>query len=154
MALRKDRRGMAVLVDALIFLVALTLLVAAIYSVSSDDPSDDRADMLSSYHSVMLSGQLPGGEGSSMSTATLADYLIAISHAGAMVEEQVNLVKAMVNGTLTELERTEGRTWLIIDLGYAQLQFGSSPPQEIDDVYADRQELGDGSVSSTLFMSG
>ena len=153
MALRKDRQGMAVLVDALIFLVVLTILVGAIYSTSNDGPYDDRAELLRSHHSVMLSGELPGEDGSSMSTATLDEYLIALSLVGTPDEEQVGLVEDMVDGTIAELERTEGRTWLIIELGSTTLQFGSIPPEEGGNVYADRRELGDGSVVSTLFLS-
>ncbi|HIH76233.1 MAG TPA: hypothetical protein HA343_02815 [Methanomassiliicoccales archaeon] len=153
MALRKDRQGMAVLVDALVFLVVLTILVGAIYSTSDDGPKDDRAELLRSYHSVMLSGELPGEGGSSMSTATLADYLIALSLVGTPDEEQADVVEDMVNGTIAEMEGTEGRTWLIIELGSATFQFGSMPPEEGGNVYADRRELGDGSVVSTLFLS-
>ncbi|MHC1680498.1 MAG: hypothetical protein AB9860_04510 [Methanomassiliicoccales archaeon] len=153
MALRRDRRGMAVLVDALIFLVALTILVAVTYSASDHGPSDDRAELLSSYHSVMLSAELPGGDGSSMSTATLGDFLIALSLGGAPDEVQVGLVENMVKGTIAELEITEGRTWLMIELGSTTLQFGSVPPGEGGDLYADRRELGDGSVVSTLYLS-
>lgn len=145
---------MAVLVDALIFLVALTMLVAVIYSSSDNGPSDDRAELLRSYHSVMLFGELPGEDGSSMSTATLSDYLIALSISGAPDEEQVERIEGMVNGTINELEKTEGRTWLIIEFGTIALHFGSAPPEEGGDVYADRRELGDGSVVSTLFLSG
>ncbi len=153
MALRKDRRGMAVLVDALIFLVALTMLVAVIHSASDNGPSDDKTGTLRSYHSVMLSGELPGEGGSSMSSATLGDYLIALSISDAPNEEEVETIERMVNGTIAELERTEGRTWLVIELGAMTFHFGSVPLEEGGDVYADRRELGDGSVVSTLFLS-
>lgn len=153
MAMNKDRQGMAVLVDALIFLVVLTMLVAVIYSTSDVGPTDDRVELLRSYHSVMLSAELPGEDGSSMSTATLDDLLIALSLGGAPNEEQVQLVEEMVNGTIAEIKSTEGRTWLIIELGEVTLHFGSMPPEEGSDVYADRRELGDGSVVSTLFLS-
>lgn len=153
MALRKDRRGMAVLVDALIFLVALTMLVAVIHSASEDGTSDDRTEMLRSYHSVMLSGELPGKDGSSMSSATLGDYLIALAISGAPDEEQVETIEGMVNGTIAELERADGRTWLVIELGPVTLHFGSVAAEENGDLHADRRELGDGSVVSTLYLS-
>lgn len=154
MALRKDHQGMAVLVDALIFLVALSILVAVVHSTTDKGTSDDRTGLLRSYHSVMLSAELPGEDGSSMSSATLGDYLIALSISGAPDEEQVERIEGMVNGTITELERTEGRTWLVIELGTLTFHFGSVYLEEGGDVYADRRELGGGSVVSTLFLSG
>ena len=144
---------MAVLVDALIFLVVLTLLIAVIYSASPGKMSEDRTEMLRSYHSVMLAGEVSANEGSSMSVVTLAEYLIALSIIGAPEEEQVLLIEKMVNGTITELEMTFGNTWLVIDLGSAVLHFGSDPSAEVGDVYADRRELGDGSVVSTMFLT-
>jgi len=153
MALRRDRRGMAVLVDALIFMVVLTLLIAVVYSASPKKISEDRTEMLRSYHSVMLAGELPAGDGSSMSIVTLAEYLIALSMTGAPEEGQVLLIEKMVNGTIAELETTSGDTWLVIDLGSVVLHFGSHPSDGVGDVYADRRELGDGSVISTLFLT-
>ncbi|MHC1709625.1 MAG: hypothetical protein AB9819_04385 [Methanomassiliicoccales archaeon] len=153
MALRRDHRGMAVLVDALIFLVVLTVLVGAIYSASDNGPDDDRAELLRAYHSVMLSGELPGEDGSSMSTATLDEYLIALSLFGAPDEAQVGIIEDMVNGTISELERTGGRAWLVIELEHVKLQFGSIPSVDGGNVYADRRELGGGSAVSTLFLS-
>lgn len=153
MALRKDRRGMAVLVDALIFLAVLTVLVAVIHSSSDEVPSDDRTEMLRSYHSVMLSGELPGNDGSSISSATLGDYLIALGINGAPGEEQVDTIEGMVNGTIAELEKIDGRAWLIIEMGSITLRFGSVDIRGDGDVFADRRELGDGSVVSTLYLS-
>lgn len=152
MALRKDRHGMALLVDALIFLVALTLLMAVVHAPSSDPDRDEGAEMLSSYHSVMLSGQLSGEDGSSMSSATLSDYLIALSLSGAPDEIQVHIIEKMVNGTLAELEAIHDRAWLVIELGPTVLPFGSPAPETDRDVQADRRELGDSSVASTLFI--
>jgi len=152
MALRKDRQGMALLVDALIFLVAMTLLMAMVHASSSDLDRDEGAEMLRSYHSVMLSGQLPGEDGSSMSSATLSDYLIALSLSGAPDEMQVHLIEKMVNGTLAELEAIHDRAWLVIELGPTALHFGSPTPETDRDVHADRRELGDSSVASTLFI--
>lgn len=152
MALRKDRRGMAMLVDAMIFLVALIVLGAVLSSSQTSDGPDESVETLRSYHSVMLSAQLPGGDGSSMSAATLGDYLIALSICGTLENEQVLLVERMVNGTLAELLAQEGRAWLIIEVGSTELHFGSEPV-DAGEVQADRRELGDGSVTSTLFTA-
>lgn len=151
MALRKDRRGMAVLVDALIFLVVLTLLFAILRADPPKDGHDDRNDLIVSYHVAMLSGELAVDDGS-LSSATLADYLIAISLLGAPSEEQVLQIERMVEGTIAELSTIMGRTWLVIEMGAIELRFGSEPLMG-GDVYANRQELGDGSAVSTLFVS-
>jgi len=143
---------MAVLVDALIFLVALTLLGAMINAASSNGVADHSPETLRSYHSVMLYGQLPGEEGSSMSAATLGDYLIALSLRSTLEQEQLLLIEGMVNGTLAELTGLGARAWLEIEISTFQLHFGPGPP-EGGDVHADRRELGDGSVVSTLFLA-
>lgn len=152
MALRKDHRGMAVIVDAMIFLVALTMLSAFVLSAPSHEEQDDRLELLRSYHTVMLSGELPGEDGSSMSAATLNDYLLLLSIGGPPSEQQVALIGSLVNGTLAELENAGGASWLVIELGTAELLFGSEPRQG-GEVFADRRELGDGSVISTLFLA-
>lgn len=153
MALRKDRKGMAVLVDALIFLVAITLLSAVVLSTSHGVPDDDTMEVLRSYHSVMLSGEMPRGQGSSLSAVTLADYLMVLAIGGLPNDEQSHLIGDMVNGTLVEMDKVSGDAWLIIEIGQTTLRFGSGPSGTNDGVYADRRELGDGSVASTLFMS-
>ncbi len=151
MALRKDRHGMAMVVDALIFLVVLTLLVAILH-IAPYHEDEDRMELLRSYHAVMLSGELPGEDGSSLSSATLSDYLIALSLNGTPSQEQVLLIERMVNGTIAELGTERSGAWLVIELGATELRFGSEPP-EGGEVYADRRELGDGSVVSTLFLA-
>jgi hypothetical protein len=143
---------MAVLVDALIFLVALTLLGAMIDAASSNGVTDHSPETLRSYHSVMLSAELPGVDGSSMSAATLGDYLIALSLSGTLEQEQLLQIEGMVNGTLVELTGLGARAWLVIEIGTIQLHFGPCPLEE-GDVHADRRELGDGSVVSTLFLA-
>lgn len=151
MALKRDRRGMAVLVDAMIFLVALTLLTAMIFS-STGQSADEGPEVLGQYHSAMLSGQLPGEGGSSMSSATLADFLIAISISGTPNEDQLLLIEEMVKGTISELGQLHERAWVVIELGPSELLFGSPPSDTADDVHADRRELGDGRAASTLFL--
>ena len=153
MALRKDRKGMAVLVDALIFLVALTLLSALVLSTSQRAPSDDTVEVLRSYHSVMLSGEMPWEQGGSMSAVTLADYLMVLAIGGLHDDGQTHLIGEMVNGTIAELDAISGNAWLTIEIGQTTLRFGSEPSGTNGAVYADRRELGDGSVASTLFMS-
>jgi len=151
--MRKDRRGMAVMVDAMIFLVALTILSAAIVSVPQLGPSDDRGEILRSYHAVMLAGEIPGNGSGSMAAASLADYLMAVAlGARAPNEGQIDLIRGMVNGTIVELERSAGTAWLVIEVGQSTLLFGTLPLENGRDVYADRRELGDGTVSSTLFL--
>lgn len=143
---------MAVLVDALIFMVALTLLTAMIFSSSADQRADDGQEMLGLYHSAMLSGQLPGEGGSSMSSATLADLLIAISLSGTPDEVQVLVIEEMVKGTIAELGQLHEMAWAVIELGPTELLFGSPPSEAAGDVHADRRELGDGRAASTLFF--
>jgi len=152
LALRKDRRGMAMLVDAMIFLVALTILGAVMGAAHTNGGADDCMETLRSYHSVMLSAELPGEDNSSMSAATLGDYLIALSLREALDDGQFLLIEKMVNGTLAELMDLEGRAWLVIELGSTELRFGSEPV-DAGDVCADHRELGDGTVSSTLFVA-
>jgi len=149
-ALKKDRRGMAVLVDALIFLVALTLLTAMIFS-STDQRADEGPEMLGLYHSAMLSGQLPGEGGSAISSATLADLLIALSLSGAPDQDEVALIEEMVKGTIAELGQLYERAWAVIEIGPTELLFGSPPSEAAGDVHADRREMGDGRTASTLF---
>jgi hypothetical protein len=144
---------MAVLVDAMIFLVALTLLSALVHSTSQSVPSDDTVEVLRSYHSVMLSGDMPCEQGGSMFAVTLADYLMVLAMGGPPNAEQTHLIGEMVNGTIAELDMISGDAWLIIEIGPTSLRFGSEPSGNSDDVYADRRELGDGSVASTLFLS-
>lgn len=140
------------LVDALIFLVSLTLLTAMIFSSSAGQRADDGQEMLGLYHSAMLSGQLPGWDGSSMSSATLADLLIAISLSGTPDDDQVLVIEEMVKGTMAELGTFHERAWLVIELGPIELLFGSPPSEAAGDVHADRRELGDGQAASTLFF--
>jgi len=153
-ALRKDRKGLAVLVDALIFLVALTLLSAVLLTAPINDQVGDGTD-LRSYHSVMLSGEMPGNDDSSMSALTLADYLMMLALGGRPLNEgQLELIGEAVNGTIAELQRAAGTAWLVIEIGQTVLEFGSAPSEMNGDVHADRRELGDASVVSTLFLLG
>lgn len=154
MALRHDRRGMALLVDALIFLVVLMLTSAVIHASASHDDADDRGELLRSYHTVMLSAELPDGDGSSMSAVTLSDYIIALSLSDTLDEQNARRIEKMVNGTIAELLTFNGRAWLVIEIGPTVLNFGSTPPGAGSDVHADRRDLGDGSAASTLFIAG
>lgn len=154
LALKRDHRGMALLVDALIFLVVLIILSTVISTSAPDHDPDDGSDLLRSYHAIMLSAELLDGNGSSMSAATLSDYLIALSLSGVVDERDVCRIGNMVNGTIAELELLYGKVWLVIEIGPNVLNFGSVPPDEGSDVHADRRALGDGSAASTLFMAG
>jgi hypothetical protein len=145
---------MALLVDALMFLVVLIILSAVISTSAPDHDPDDGSDLLRPYHTVMLTSELLDGNGSSMSAATLSEYLIALSLSGVVDERDVRRIGNMVKGTIAELEFLYGKAWLVIEIGPKVLNFGSVPPDDGSDVHADRRELGDGSTVSTLFMAG
>ncbi|KAF5056800.1 hypothetical protein DSECCO2_363490 [anaerobic digester metagenome] len=154
LALKRDHHGMALLVDALMFLVVLIILSAVISTSAPDHDPDDGSDLLRPYHTVMLTSELLDGNGSSMSAATLSEYLIALSLSGVVDERDVRRIGNMVKGTIAELEFLYGKAWLVIEIGPKVLNFGSVPPDDGSDVHADRRELGDGSTVSTLFMAG
>ncbi|MCG7844153.1 MAG: hypothetical protein MIO90_01825, partial [Methanomassiliicoccales archaeon] len=104
MVMSKDRRGMAVLVDALLFLTALSVLSAFIMVPSGAVVQNEQDDMVRSFHSVMLAGEVPGDDGSALSRLSLASFLVMVSQDHLLALSELSRIGSAVNGTLVELE--------------------------------------------------
>lgn len=155
MGLRKDRRGMAVLLDAFLFLLAMSLLTVMVLDVPTSGVEDDRGEVLRSYHSVMLAGEMPIEGGSALSALSLAEYLVALSMSeGPLADGPIALINRAVAGTLLELTAIDERAWWELEVDGRTYVFGADVQGEVGDVHADRRELGDGKVICTLLLGG
>lgn len=153
MVMRRDRRGMAVMVDAILFLTVLTLMGAFLMVPENDPETDDIGETISAFHTVMLRGEVPGGDGSAISRTSLQDHLVLLSQdrEGASIHEMERVGQA-VNGTLLEMGSMGLDAWWILSIDGAEHVFGR-PHQDADvSIHADRRELADGRVMCTLFV--
>jgi hypothetical protein len=153
MVMRRDRRGMAVLVDALLFLTVLTLTGAFLMVPEDHTETDGTGGTISTFHAVMLRGEVPGGDGSALSRTSLQDHLVLLSqaHEGVSIDEMGRIGQA-VNGTLREMGSMGLDAWWVLSIDGTEHVFGR--PYQDDDVsiHADRRELADGGVICTLFV--
>ncbi|TFG55985.1 MAG: hypothetical protein E4H30_05745, partial [Methanomassiliicoccus sp.] len=101
MVISRDQKGMAVLMDAMLFLVVLSVL-SAFLLMPGNDVSSERADETArTFHSVMLAGEIPYDDGSALSQASLEMYLIMISQDASFPSSfTLEIIGSAVNDTL------------------------------------------------------
>jgi len=152
MVMRRDRRGMAVLVDALLFLTVLTLMGAFLMVPENTSETDDTGERVGAFHEVMLGGEVPGGDGSALSRTSLEDHLVLLSqdHEGPSSYE-MGRVEQAVNGTLREMGSMGWDAWCVLIIDWTDHVFGRQYPGQDVSVHADRRELADSAVICTLF---
>lgn len=152
MQLRSDRMGMAVLMDALIFMLALMVLTTMLIGAQQTPQDDNRAELLRSYHSVLLSSEISPQGNDSSNRVTLADYLVALSLTRTHLDvDDLKAITLAVKGTLLEVSHEGSASWLIVEVSGEVLTIGDAGPGK-GEVFADRRELGDGSATSTLYL--
>ena len=144
MVMGKDRRGMAVLVDALLFLAALSVISALMLVPPPADGVDGRQEMLGSYHSVMLAGETTG-LGGVLSQSDLASFIILAAADGSLNEEEIGHLQEASAGTLRELGGMGHKVWWCVWVGGLEQCFGL-PGHDFQNVYSDRRCLGDGAA--------
>ena len=150
--MRRDRRGMAVLVDALLFLIVLTLMGAFLMVPENDPETDGTGERISAFHSVMLGGEVPGGDGSALSRTSLEDHLVLLSkNPEGVSSNELGRVGEAVNGTLGEMGSMGWDAWWVLSIDGTEHVFGRPHQGQDVSVHADRRELADGEVICTLF---
>jgi hypothetical protein len=150
MVMSKDRRGMAVLVDALLFLTVLSMLSAFLLVPSGMAEPEVRDDMVRSFHSVMLAGEVPGGDGSALSCLSLASFLAVVAQDHAVTSAELSRIGSAVNGTLAELENMNQKAFWVLSIDGKEHVFGGQSNETNASRYADRRPLSD---DSSLFCT-
>jgi hypothetical protein len=148
----KDRRGMAVLLDALIFLTALSVLSAFIMVPSGTVVQEERDDMVRSFHSVMLAGEVPGDDGSALSRLSLAAFLVMVSQDHILALPELGRIGSAVNGTLAELEDMGHNAWWVLSFDGEEHVFGRPCDEAVVSLFVDHRELRDDGLLSCSLM--
>lgn len=144
----RDRRGMAVLVDALLFMAALTL-ISALLVFPQQTPAQDEGNVpLSQFHQVMLGSDV-SDEGSALSQVSMSSFLVLVAHDGRVDDPEKAMLEQACQGTLDELGDRGAAWWTLVVNGQAY-QFGTVPPLS-GNVLADTWDLGPG-LSCTLHL--
>ncbi len=144
----RDRRGMAVLVDALLFLAALTL-VSALLVFPQQAPGQDEGNVpLSQFHQVMLGSEV-SDEGSALSQVSMSCFLVLVAQDGRVDDAEKAVLEQACQGTLEELD-SRGAAWWTLVVNGRSYQFGTVPPLS-GNVLADTWDLGPG-LSCTLHL--
>ncbi len=144
----RDRRGMAVLVDALLFLAALTL-VSALLVFPQQAPGQDEGNVpLSQFHQVMLGSEV-SDEGSALSQVSMSCFLVLVAQDGSVDDAEKAVLEQACQGTLEELDG-RGAAWWTLVVNGRSYQFGTVPPLS-GNVLADTWDLGPG-LSCTLHL--
>lgn len=144
----RDRRGLAVLVDALMFLAALTL-VSALLVFPQQTPAQDEGNVpLSLFHQVMMGSDV-SDEGSALSQVSLSCFLVMVVQDGRMDDAEKTMLERACHGTLEELD-DRGAAWWTLVLNGQEHTFGTVPPLS-GNVLADTWNLGPG-LSCTLHL--
>jgi len=146
----KDEHGMAVLVDAVLFLAALSVISALMCVPHPAEEADETQAMVESFHAVMLVGET-SGNGSALSQTDLASFLVLAAMDGVMSEEEVTHLDQASSGTLREANGIWRKVWWVVCIGDEERLFGQSCDGR-EDVYADQRSLGYG-VVCTLYVS-
>ena len=150
----RDERGLALLFDALVFLTVLSMISALLLTPSPYTSSDPHQEMVSAFHRVMLSGEMPEGDGSALSRVSLADYLLLLSRDPSLLTPQViQRVGLAVNGTLGELDGLGERAWWTLTVGEEVLIFGKEQLERSTSIYVHERSFGEGRVTCALSMT-
>jgi hypothetical protein len=140
----KDRKGLAVLMDAMLFLMVLTVLCACLMMPMASIKDEGPAISVKDYHSVMLGGEVPGGDGSAMSQTSLSSFIIMIAKDGAQLSAfEMERLEMAVNGTLQEMENMGLSTWWTLSVDGEEHVFGQKDSSGAAYLYADRQVLSE-----------
>lgn len=142
----RDRRGLAVLMDAMLFLVVLTVLSASIIMPGTSVNDEGRSEMAKSFHTVMLGGEVPGGDGSAMSRTSLSAYIILTSQDGPEpTAEELERIGMAVNRTIQEIESMGQTAWWTLVIDEEKYVFGQRCEGDGTSLYVDRRVLNDDS---------
>lgn len=141
MVMSRDHKGMAVLVDALIFLTVLSVLSAFLLIPGVSSEPEEKGDLVRSFHSVMLSGEVPGDDGSVLSRLSLSSFLAVAAQDGTISGIELDRIRTAVNGTLVELKNMGEIAWWVLSLDGEELEVGETVNDMTASLYADRREL-------------
>lgn len=148
MVMSRDRRGLAVLVDALIFLTVLSVLSAFLLVPSATSELGEKDHLVRSFHSVMLGGEVPGDDGSALSRLSLSSFLAVAAQDRVISSIELGRIGSAVSGALTELKNMGQRAWWVLSLDGEEMEFGDVCDDTSASLYADRRNL---SADGTLF---
>ena len=148
MVMSRDLRGMAVLVDSLLFLAALSVVSAILLGAGSADDGTGAEASLASYHKVMLGAEI-ADQGSVTAQVTLSSFLVMAAQDGALSEGEMEMLRSASSATLMEMGHM-GTVWWEVSLNGDTYVFGSVASGQ-GDVLADSRLLGQGAVC-TLFL--
>lgn len=139
----KDRRGLAVLMDAMLFLVVLTVLCACLLMPNASLKEDWQVIPIKDYHTVMLGGEVPGGDGSAMSQTSLSSFIIMTAQDGDLSALEMERLGMAVNGTLHEIENMGLSSWWTLSVDGEEHVFGQQDSSETASIYVDRRVLSE-----------
>lgn len=150
----RDRRGLAVLVDALLFLAVLSALSFFLMVPHGIAGTEEEDVPIRSFHSVMLAGEVPGDDGSALSRLSLTSFIAVMARDHHLTPEELGRVGAAVNGTLAELEAMGHSAWWELSLDGKEFIFGRPCDDPSASIFADRRALSvDGSLFVTLMVA-
>ena len=135
------------LLDAMIFLVVLTLIGAFLMIPADNTDGDESVKDVRAFHSVMLGGEMPDGDGSALSRTSLEGYIVLLSrNGGAITTAGMARISAAVNGTLSEMSSMGMQSWWVLTIYDVEHVFGHGHQGDDVPVHADRREITDGAV--------
>ncbi len=149
----RDRRGMAVLLDALLFLMVLSTLSALLMMPGSAPSVFDHGDMARSFHSVMLSGEVPGEDDSALSRVSLGAFLVIVAQSpSGLSSRELQRIGSAVNGTLMELSGMGNNACWVLGINGEEHIFGRPFLNETISQFADRRVLSDDEMLYCILM--
>ncbi|HUT26508.1 MAG TPA: hypothetical protein VMW85_00465 [Methanomassiliicoccales archaeon] len=157
MVISRDQRGMAVLMDAMLFLVVLSVLSAFLLMPGNDVSSERTNETARTFHSVMLAGEIPYNDGSALSQTSLEMYLIMISHDASFPSSfTLEIIESAVNDTLLEIKNMGMKAWWVLTVGGEDLIFGTPFDDGSLSLFTDLRSLStEGTVvSCSLTIAG
>ena len=132
------------LLDAMIFLAVLTLVGAFLMVPGGDVDEDAPATDVRAFHSVMLGGEMPEGDGSALSRTSLEGYIVLLSrNGGAITPAGIARISSVVNGTLSEMASMGMQAWWVLTMDGVEHVFGHGHQGDDVSVHADRREIAD-----------
>jgi len=146
-----DDKGMAVIMDALIFLVVLVLICAMITTSVPLEGEGSEDGTVRSFHTVMLEGEMYCDDGSALSHTTISEYLRLSLGAGQGMDDATrSILDAAISPGLSELSGMGWRAWWTVTVDGMETTFGQI--YHCDTIYADQRSLGNG-LTCTLFIA-
>jgi hypothetical protein len=150
----KEERGLALMVDALIFLTVLSVLSTLIMFPSPQTSSDPHQEMVTAFHCVMLRGEMPQGDGGALSRLSLADHLLLLSHDPSQLTPQgLERLDLAVNSTLMELEGMGLTAWWTLTVEEDVFVFGMDRDIASSSIYVHQRSFGEGRVTCALSLT-